>query len=263
MKEKPKKAVYLAALFFVIAAAMPVQIMMLFGHSVFDVSPILHKLTPMNWVVILLALVNGIAVFHLDRWTLVTGPLFALAVIWNNILVESVGGHFITGVPTMASLALLGLFYHVFDQKVLTLLYKPSLRWWRAAERHKVGLTVSVRPVSGGDLESRSVDLSTSGVFVGFHHSKWDLEGERLGQFIQSGARCSLRLKLNQTQSIHCTGEIVRVSSRPQGDYPSGFAIRFTHIAGADRRLLGHFLEELPPGTDLPDPSSASFDQAA
>jgi hypothetical protein len=248
MKQRALELKVLAAFLISMAVGFPIQIMLQYEHGPTELLAIGSKLTPLNWAVILLALVTAATAIEASRWIIVSAPAMIAAIAWNNSLFALVDANYTGFTASSGTLAVLLAHGVLLRPAPIKLLINPHLRWWRAASRLRVQMKTSIHPVTGGDITARAYDVSVSGAFYSLDHVRWlTPSGTTIPNQIVPGVRCALRLDLDRYQTIYCSGQIVR-KTEPKGDKPAGFAVQFIGMSPGDRRKLGRFLGEFGPG---------------
>jgi hypothetical protein len=255
MKTRPKELTALALAFLGIALSLPVQIMLLFGDPPWEITAIVTKLAPLNWLIIALSIAMVPLTLRASPLLWITTPLYIASVIWNNWLIASVQGS--SGWLSPVHLSSIGLVLLIGGvlfkyPSCRTVLLHPSKRWWLTPERKRVDLEARLCPVLGGEISSKTFDLSESGIFVVLDdHSQW--RGPRFRTTTKApetalrvGSYCWLRVALNDVSALTCTAEIVR-KTEPRGIYPAGIGLRFVGLTARDKKLLAGFLSNLKP----------------
>ncbi|MGE0616313.1 MAG: PilZ domain-containing protein [Bacteriovoracia bacterium] len=244
MKRKPKIFLFMSAVFAAVGLSLPLQVMLAFGHPPTELTEILAKLTPMNWIVMSVSFANALLAYHASPALKYAGPLFVFVVGWNNWLVSEYFA--LTSDPAedprwlwafistlLAALSVCALFLRDAGLALL----EPTLRWWRISPRKLLAVAAHVRQVTGPSINTRTYDVSKSGAFFAFEEGVDENRRQvSLGQ-IQVGSRCSVRLALDQLRTIQCAAEVVR-KAEPNGKYPGGFAVRFVGLSLKDQGVL-------------------------
>lgn len=244
MRSRPRELTFLALVLAGIALSFPLQIVWLFGDSLLDPGAIFCKLTPLNWLVMALAGLLSALLLYASRWVWLVSGIFVVATIWNNWLIAEVNGGSWAWIACLATVAVLASQVILLRPEVRRVLAHPELRWWRTPGRERVSVEARLCPVSGGELVSRTFDLSENGAFIGIEAAAWLTHHEGSFRKITLGSYCNLRLKLNQTTSFSCTAQIVRRAA-PCGNYPAGFGMRFVGVGVPERKVLHGFLRQV------------------
>jgi hypothetical protein len=243
MKQKPKEFLFLALVLLVIGISLPVQVMILFEHTPLEVGAGIAKLAPLNWVVMILALLNSALVYRASPVVILTAPLFIFAVGWNNWLVAETGVNFSTPTAVAGLIGTIALHGLLLTKRARKALGNPSLRWWRSVPRRQIAVRVLVCPVLGGQLQSATFDLSMGGAFIEVSHANWASSGNgSAAHGLQVGARCTIRLTLSQLSVLNCSAEVVR-QTPGRGEYPGGIAVRFINLDNEQKSALAAYLK--------------------
>jgi hypothetical protein len=242
MRQRPKEFVFLAMVLLLIAVSLPIQVMMLYQNSPFEISDTISKLAPLNWVVMILALVNAALVYSASPWVMLTAPLFIMVVIWNNYLVADAALNFSPVTAVVAIMGTAALHGALLTEKARKILKNPTLRWWRSAPRKQISVRALVTPVMGGELQSMTFDISMGGAFISAASTGWKPSQSAPHQTIEVGSRCAIRLMLDQFRVVTCSAEVVR-QTEPRGHYPGGFAVRFVNLDPQQRKILATYLK--------------------
>lgn len=250
MRKRPKELWILAGLFLGVAAAMPLQIILSYGYGVTEIPQILAGLAPLNWAVMGISMLHAFLVFRASSWALLSTIAFVGTILWNNWVVAETGLNYSVPAVALASLGAIGAHIPMFSREVRRVLLNPKMRWWRTAPRKRTAVQAVVRPVLGGEIRSRTFDLSSGGAFISMEEFALMRGTPQLTmRNLRVGSRCSIRLLLNQLQVIHCPAEIVRHAAA-SGEYPAGFAVRFVAMDDSQRKLLSEFILTPPPSAE-------------
>jgi hypothetical protein len=242
MKKRPKVFTGLAIALFMIAGSFPIQIMVMFGTTPLEFGAIVHKLSPLNWIVLGLAISLGVLLMRASRWVLVVAPAFLVTMAWNNWLVSEVDVDVSATMTLLATGVVFLAFASLFTKSARNILANQALRWWLTPPRRRMSVKTRVCPVVGGELISTTFDLSTNGTFISLRDASWaPAKGASLKN-LDVGNHCSLRLVLDQLRVLTCTGEVVRQSAA-RGHYPSGFAVRFVGLNKRQKQMLSEYIQ--------------------
>jgi hypothetical protein len=245
MRQRPRVFDLLALALLLVAFSLPVQVMLMFGHTPGEFTAIFNQLAPMNWVVAMLAVACAVAHWRASPTLWILSPLFILAVGWNNYLVAQAGLNFswaTTLLATGATLALHGLLLTPTARKVLL---NPKMRWWLTAPRKRVQLRATIWPVLGGELLTSTYDVSEGGAFFSLEEASWTSRRTLSIKNLSVGTVCTLKMKLDSGRAIQCDAEVVR-QAEPRGQYPGGFAVRFKSLSREDQKALAQLLRQAP-----------------
>ncbi len=240
MKIKPMSLKILTVFFLAITISMPIQIMVLYQHSIFELSAALAKLTPLNWMVMVTSMVAAWLSFSVSPLSWVVIPFLCILVVQNNWLVAEIGTDYSAFQAGLAS----GLFLICSVSPLLLpqnrlIFGNPKLRWWLTPSRKKITLPVSmnlskIRGNSYTELKSRTFDISETGAFVMFENF------ENSKTLPEVGSRFTVVLGKNP---IRCEVEVVRVNVYNQDEeqrpnYPTGIGVKFKNLNASDRHKI-------------------------
>jgi hypothetical protein len=242
MRQRPKEFVFLALMLLIIAASLPIQVMLLYQHTPLEFGDTAAKLAPLNWIVMLLALANAYLVYAASPWVMLSAPLFIASVTWNNYLVADAALNFSPVTAVFAILGTIALHSALLTEKARKILRNPTLRWWRSVTRNQVSVRALVCPVMGCELQSSTFDISLGGAFISSAPTNWKPSQSAPHRTIEVGSRCSIRLMLDQFRVVTCNAEVVRQTA-PRGHYPGGFAVRFVNLDPRQKKMLATFLK--------------------
>jgi hypothetical protein len=247
VKTRPAALFPIAMLLTAAALALPAQVIALNGLEPWDLDLAFAGLAPLNWALFALCLGQAALVARASVWSLPVGAALVGVAGWNNFLIWDAGVNFSAPELGGSFAALIGLHAPLLRAPVRRVLFNPQLRWWRTPRRQRASLRAVVRPVTGGELVSRTVDVSAGGAFVELDRALWTLghSDAAPGEVLKPGMRCAVRLALDPLHTLRCTAEVVRVAER-RGRYPHGVGIRFTDLSREQRRQLDGFLDRVP-----------------
>ncbi len=230
-----------------IALGLPIQIMMIYEYSLWDVSGILSKLTWLNWVCIALILANAYLLYEAHRLVHWTVPISIIVITLNNWFVAHSGVDFSMLETALSSLGYLTLHGLLLGPGTLKVLNDQKMCWWKTAKRSQVSLPVSVLPHLGDEIETSTFDLSATGLYIPYESERENgavpksIVKATKEVRILPGSLVTLRITLDQLRSIRCEGKVVR-AALASGIYPAGLGIEFSKMPHSDRRRLASFL---------------------
>ncbi len=247
MKARPSLLLWQSALLFLIAAAFPIQIMLLFGHSPFEWHAIASKLAPMNWIVIGLSLLSSILAWRASPALLVLLPILSGSVVYNNWIVAAASLNYNWRVAMGSAIAAVAvLCLPVLRKSVRGLLLAPQRRWWLTPKRHSICIPVRLKlhlPQGSTEYLAMTFDLSEGGAFIPLEMMAPTHENgsQELPPVIRIGTQCYVSLPLRGLNRVSCRAEVVRHASS-NGRYPGGIGIRFLGLGWRARSALEGYI---------------------
>lgn len=283
MKTKPKKLDLLAGFLVALAPMLPLQIMVLYGHTPFEIGAIAAKLTPLNWAIFALAPVTGFLVWRASFWSLFTLPVLAAVVAYNNWFVGRLGLDYAPWMTDLGTLAFVAMCGVVLSRDVLPVMINPQRRWWMTPARKEAAVQVRVqihnkqfRDGIHDEFFTHTFDISEGGAFIPFGQERFtvrDLKAVKAGAKqkildlpvakklnstqLKPGTQCFVSINVKETDVIQCRAEIVRVAES-HGRYPAGMGIRFLGLTWEERRTLAGYLKAIPAQTPAAPVSAAA-----
>jgi|GEM_PF-4565358 len=257
MNQRPKAYMALTLALVLVAAAIPIQIVIMFGYMPWDIPQVLARIAPLNWAVASFALFQAALCLRASRLLWISMPLFIGLVAWNNWLVVEMG---LNATPMQALIATLGfvaLHAVLLERDARRVLFNSKLRWWLTPKRKKAQLRATLWPTVGGEMNASTLDISEGGAFVTTQEATWNPSSLMPIRSLTVGGRCSVRIKIDNHRLIACSAEIVRHQSTANGR-PGGLGLRFVNMTQSERQMLADFI-------DLPESSvpSLPFSRAA
>lgn len=248
MKNKPKALVAMSAFFIAIALGMPLQIMFLYGHSPFEVMAILTKIAPMNWMIMAVAPITALLVYHSQTASVIAVPVLSYLVVSNNWLVSELGTDYSSFTAGLGSVAFLSVTSLLLTERLREVLLHPESRWWLTPSRRKIELPVIIGH-DGVEFLASTFDISETGAFLNIWPKMAKESSSGFSSFAP-GKIFYLNLDLKNSQRIQCRAEVVR-QTQAQGDYPSGIGIRFIDMDRAERKMLSDLTQDRRAGQVL------------
>jgi hypothetical protein len=243
MKTRPKALSILAASVMSIAISLPLQIMFLYDHTPFELQAIFAKLAPLNWMILALAPITAWLLLKASFWLVLTAPLFAVLILYNNWFVAEIGTSYSPiSIGFATGMFLIG-FSSLLSKGIREIILNPQRRWWLTPKRHRAKLPVKMKLLTERGL--REVELSTFDISEGgaFLISPQPEDKEIIHQNqVAVGMRCYLQLVLHSDSNpLSCRAEVIRMAG-PRGDYPPGIGIRFLGMGWRERQALKKLL---------------------
>jgi len=178
------------------------------------------------------------------------GPLWLLAVLWNNTLVGHAQLNYSPLQAHLASILVTLTFGLLANQQVRKVLQHPHHRWWTIPKRARVQAASTLRAITGHEISTRTHDLSKSGVFISLKNptirsSQPELYDEHWTEFTKPGTRCQIQIQIDSLNSINCTGEIVRQSTKTN-THPEGLGIKFIDLSREHSKIIEDLVHRAP-----------------
>lgn len=264
MRTRPKKLVLFAALLFGIALALPIQIMLMYGHPPHEIIPVLAKLSPLNWAIVLLAPLTAVLFYQASSGLVVAVPMLVAAVGYNNYLVATIGTDYTPIVAWLSTVLFMAGLSSIFTRDVRELVLNPRRRWWLTPERKRKEIAIRMKLLvkdfgrkdlaAAKEFYTKTYDISEGGAFIPFYCDPTPPSGDQSRVKVQSlaalhrdiriGTQVYVCLPLDGMKLIQCRAEVVR-SAPPRGAYPGGVGIRFLGLSWKEQRMLSIYLSEV------------------
>ncbi len=251
MRTRPREFDGLAGMLLFICLGLPLQAALDYGYGPGQWLEIVTSLAPLNWALMIAAAACAALALRASPWLMAGAPVFAFVLLWNNWVVADTAAN---GSPewtlwaAAAGMLPLGLMVAPRARRVLI---RPGLRWWLTPARRRTALEVAVRPVladAWSVMRGTTFDISEGGAYITpSGPSCFPERAPDPASQLSSGARCTVRLALNQFHVIQCGAEVVRQCEGGQGDYPAGFAVRFIGLDPGQRETLSLYVKRALP----------------
>lgn len=195
----------------------------------------IHRhITLPNWITMGFLVTSAISIYRGHRFTKWLMPVTFLMVCWNNYLVAAYAGNYSPTETFMGSMFFPLLFAPFYTKKNRILLSDRRFHWWETSPRKNHKAFVSVNPFASSTFNSRTYDVSRSGLFVQIDETAWD-------QLPKVGERVNVSITLDTLRKVRCEAVIVRIDEA-KGNYPRGMGLHFTELSSDNRRTLNSFL---------------------
>lgn len=229
MRRRPLTLILLSLALIFVAVSFPLQIILIYGHTLGEMDAVFAKLTTLNWLVILGCLVCSALVAEASPLCRKAMLGLTLLIACNNFIV---GYYAIDYAPVLAwagTLAFALLNLPLYSTEIRKLIRHPEKRWWRRAERCRRSIPVVITGALGGrsPVRAETFDFSDSGVFIALPDSHFDVED-----------RIAIRLTFGSFSQVRCEGKVVRRTEDVAGGYPSGIGIQFMDLDWRQRQEL-------------------------
>lgn len=228
MKTKPIIFNILGLFFSAIAFSLPLQVAALYEHqltSFYEWQSILMKLTPLNWTVMAITLVNGLLCFKAMPLIKYTIPLSILLVAINNFFVGAWGVDFSFLTTWIATVTYAVLSYSYAYTQGLEAIDHPEKQWWKIPQRFQRTLPVWLEWNGQRKLLAKTFDISKTGTYISA------LAGNN--KFIPQDLKLGENLKVligTREGDIELQATIVRKEDQALGHYPAGLGLRFNSV---------------------------------
>lgn len=242
MKTRPKVFLRMGGFFAAVALSIPVQIMILYGHSPFEWSAIWSKVAPMNKVVMTMCLLCAGLSLRASPFLRLALPLTVVAVGWNNWVVGATGADF-SPLTAFGSFAFfLAAQVGWLHPEARALLADGSRRWWLTPRRKRAALPVFVNLPRGKTFKAQSYDISNGGLFLAFGIRELNHHPDAFLNRLEVGQRLELNIVLNPLRTLACEVEVVRLNLEPTGAYPAGVGLRYVAFHGTAKQELDQLM---------------------
>ena len=238
MKKKPKLLILIALVIAVSTLSIPLQIALIYEHSVREVMQVLNKITLLNWFVIFTGLACSISIFQVSSRARVLTPIALAIVGLNNWIVAAYGIDF---APSQAHVATAGfalLCAPLFAfPKFRWILAHPKQRWWLTPPRKQMSLPLTIGGLRLPSVRATTFDLSETGAFVPLPEFP---AGSRQ---LNPGDGVTITLHLGSYRQLRCEGRVVRLS-KESTTHPEGLGITFLGLRKGDRHALKRVVDQ-------------------
>jgi hypothetical protein len=194
-----------------------------------------RHITLPNWCTIALLVTTATMIYrghHSTKWLI---PITILMVAWNNYLVSAYGHNFNSMETTFGSLFFPLIFAPLYTKKYRRIISDRRFHWWETSPRKNHQAYVAINPFVSSTINSRTYDVSKSGLFVEINDIAWE-------QLPKVGERVNLSICLDTLRKVRCEAVVVR-TAEATGQYPRGMGLHFTELTNDNRRTLNSFLE--------------------
>jgi hypothetical protein len=236
MNQRPWILVVSAGILMCIALAVPIQIMLLYGHGPSEPLEIFSKLTFLNCLIVVLGITTALLVLNGSPLIKVALPALVAVVAVNNIFVGLYATDFSMVTATLATVGFVLLNLPLLHPEIRRLFANPEQRWWRHARRKRLAAPVFLGGSFKGAVRSQTFDVSETGMFVPLSSVDTDLKvNETVSICLTTGVLSQVRVQ----------GQIVRITEA-KGGYPCGVGVKFLSVPKEQKRELRKFVERSP-----------------
>ncbi len=235
MIKKPLAFNFIPLILLGIAISFYFQVAVLLDLPFTDFYRIHQHITFPNWVTILLITTTALAIYRGHRMAKILMPASMFMVFWNNYLVAAYGNNFSVVETMMGSLCFPVVFVPLYTRTSQKLLSDKRHHWWQRAPRLQHVAHVTVNPFVSSSFNSKSYDVSKSGLFIQLDDIAW-------AQLPKMGERVNVSITLDTLRKVRCEAIIVRLDEA-KGTYPRGMGLHFTELSSESKRALNSFLD--------------------
>ncbi len=231
MNKRPKYLSLLSAVFVMIALSYPLQVMVLYGHSLFEIDQIFFKISTLNFLVMFSLLCNAYLLLNASSLLKFTIPTTLALVMWSNAIIGSYGSDYSMSSTSLASLLFALLCTPLMAvSEIQLVLSNPKTRWWLTPKRVKKNLTTAMQQTKGLHLIAETHDISESGLFIPFSTCvEKETKEYVLDPRLKVGEVITLHIRLSQFNTIKCEARVIRVSQKPSSK-PAGLGLQFLQL---------------------------------
>ena len=165
MKTKPYFLKLIPYALLAMSIGYPVQVVILYGLSIFKIKYAFMLLTPLDTISMVLLMISSVFAFFMDRKIYGVIPVAASCIFINNIIVATTSrfyGPVEAGFATLLFIAILAPLYLESNEK---LMYDKSMRWWKPAKRVMSASSIRIVTTRKG-IFAKTLDISKSGLFI-------------------------------------------------------------------------------------------------
>jgi hypothetical protein len=219
MDKKPLFPFFMSLILMLIAVSFPVQIAIMFDYNLFEIKVIFSKLTPLNFIVMILLTYTSFLTFRLDAKVFILLPFLNLFVFLNNFIVAEYGqiyGHLQTFLVSTLFL-LFSVTYYKKD--IYNVYHDLRFRYWLTSPRFNKNLPIEIHH-NGVVIKSETFDISKTGLFI-----KADICNNIFN--IDSHQNIEVII-IDNKRRIKISAHIMR-KCMAQGHYPAGIGVKLDH----------------------------------
>ncbi len=229
MRAKPLSIYILAMVFVAVAISVPLQVIALYDYKLDQYNLILANISTQNWFMIGMLVLSSVLMLLVSKLALGAVAILTATVIWNNFLVGHYGGDFNMVTASFASVGFVVLTSTCLYMGAFKVLINRKMQWWKTARRYNLHYPVTIRPLKGYALQTKTFDISKSGIFVA-------CDSESI-QDLKDGEFVSVHLTFDTVKSLKCEAQVVRKVNE-NGRYPNGLGIEFKDMDSRNRAIL-------------------------
>lgn len=237
MRDRPFSLKFVAFFYLAVAVGLPLQIAILFGHGLGELTLIAQKMTSLNWSIFTLSLLSATLIWIGHKSVKYLLPLNMVLVALNNWSVAEYGDDYSESL-TIASTLLFTMFNSILlFGRGLDAILDPNLQWWRVSERIHCQQRALISTNQGELLEAAIFDISKTGLFL-------EQLSPKLGQALAPGDHVRLGLALaGHEEPLVLNAKVVR-KAEATGHYPKGLGLCFESLKLKERFALLRYIKE-------------------
>lgn len=228
MKDKPTLFPLLSLFFIGVSVSIPLQIAYLYEHSLFSLSAwssILIKITPLNYAVMIVCLINSILAYRVSKALKYFIPLGVILTALNNFVVSLWGTDYSHYQASAATLGYITVSYSYIFSKAYDALKNPKVQWWKIPTRYKQNLPVWIESRGKRQVLTTTFDISETGTFL----CAMNPYSNGLMNELHIGEHINLYINTHKGD-LKVQGTVVRKEFQPRGNYPQGMGIKFSSL---------------------------------
>jgi hypothetical protein len=229
MSHRPRGLTFIAMAFIAVALAMPLQVVLIYGHDFAEWTAIFAKLTWLNWCVCSGLLGCAALLWRASPYALWGLPTLFVLIALNNVAVIYYSTDYAAWLVVVATLGFAALNFPLMDPKVMMILHHPERRWWLSANRVRMSLPVAIEGTRLAAIKGETFNVSETGIFVPHVN------------VVGVGDWITVRLTFGTFKQFRCQGRVVRRSDA-KGEYPDGVGIEFVSVPWRQKRELRRHL---------------------
>jgi hypothetical protein len=227
MKTRPVELSFISLTLVLITMGIPVQFYFLYQHSLETVTTLFLQITPLNWIVMGLCMMNAFISWRGNKMLKYTLAVNVFFIVINNLHASAVGDDYSHQQTMTASLFAVGLYLIIFRSQIWQLLHAPIQRWWLIPKRNQVTLPIEIVFDDLTMVKGKTFDLSKTGVYISFDSLNPQTILWAHKELLTPDHSFNFFLEDRHHRSKKCTGKLVRMQETSRGHYPPGFALEF------------------------------------
>lgn len=235
MNKKPILFIIIPIVLIGIASSFYFQVAYLLDLEWTNFYQIHRHITLPNWFTMALLVATAVMIYRGHRSTKWLMPMTMLMVGWNNYLVSAYANNFSSMETLLGTLFFPLLLAPMYTKKHQKLISDRRFHWWETSPRKNHQAYVAINPFVSSTINSRTYDVSKSGLFVQIDDIAWE-------NLPKVGERVNVSITLDTLRKVRCEAVVVR-AVEAKGQYPRGMGLHFTELTSENRRTLNSFLD--------------------